>query len=267
MGNVIVLGCGPAGLAVAHAYTVAGHAIQVISNKARSPIAGTQYLSAPIKGVTPENPVAIVEYITRGTHQQYRDKVYTKVKNDAVLGPVSPAALPQEQPAWDMRVAYDHLWRMYEEDILDMPIRGSVVAEMRSSPAFRGANLVVSTIPAPALCINPQHYFYSQPVYIAPGYMGSIPDNTVICNGESTPSWYRTSRVFGHGYTEWPDRKKPPVTAVRRVEKPIATNCDCWQNVNQPINRVGRFGAWKKGILIGDVYNEAVESAEALWAS
>src|SRR3546814_9008500 len=56
--------------------------------------------------------------------------------------------------------------------------------------------------------------------------------NTVICNGEQSPSWYRLANVFGRTTVEWPGyMPKPPINSVskrseeRREGKECVSTC------------------------------------------
>jgi hypothetical protein len=126
-------------------------------------------------------------------------------------------------------------------------------------------DLVISTVPAPALC-EMNHRFQNAQVFAlgdGPG-IRSVPikvqENSIVCSGNPDISWYRTSNIFGHNTIEWPakGRKKPPIEGVVRVNKPISTNCHCFSE----IVRIGRYGAWKKGVLVHDAYYEALSALQ-----
>jgi len=159
---------------------------------------------------------------------------------------------------WDIRSTYDNLWSAYEDAVNDGVIDVGVVAEIEES-----FDLVINSIPRPVLCYK-GHDFTAQDVIAA----GDAPDlgidisnqfrcddETIICNGEESPSWYRLSRVFGHTTVEWPNNKQGfvPVATASTVRKPVWTNCDCWPHVEH----VGRYGEWAKGVLSHDAYNKA----------
>ena len=86
------------------------------------------------------------------------------------------------------------------------------------------------------------------------------PENTVVCNGNDVPSWYRLSNVFGHHTVEWPmSAKKPPVLSCAHVQKPIEHNCTCYSGFIY----AGRYGRWEKGVLSHTAYVDAFAAVAA----
>lgn len=261
---IAILGCGPAGLIAAHAATVTGHDVMIYSKKRKSEMFGAQYLHAPIPGMTDLPPVE-VDYQWNGTYEQYRRKVYGTMDVERMTGvKVSPETFGGQHLAWDIRRTYDNLWAEYSDKVQDIEeISGRWVNECVESDLF---GKVISTIPAPAICW-PQdkvHFFNSQDiwalgdapergVFIPEGYRA--PANTIVCNGEPIPTWYRSARVFGYSTVEWPGRTRPPLPNVAGVKKPLNTNCDC----HPEVVRLGRFGQWQKGVLVNHVWDAALE--------
>jgi hypothetical protein len=250
--QVTVLGCGPAGLMAVHGAVVASDVaqipidIKVVSHKQKSPLYGCQYLHQPIPGVPPVAS-AQVAYRLRGSADGYREKVYGK----GFTGTVSPEDLVGEHKAWDIRATYDWLWKRYSNLIID----GDITP--RSIWSLDG--LIISSIPRPSIC-HQGHQFGSTEITAA----GDAPDlgiyvsnqfqcdeDSVVCNGEESPSWYRMSRVFGHTTVEWPQTTIViPVSTASRVTKPTETDCNCHPN----ITHVGRYGTWRKGVLSHTAY-------------
>jgi hypothetical protein len=247
--KVAVLGCGPAGLVATHAAVLAGSEVAILSKARKSVLHGAQYLHEPIPEITEEAP-RLVHYRLQGTIDEYRQKVY----GEQWHGKVSPDEYGTEQDhnAWDLRGTYDELWDMYGSGVQDVELRPDLVAGLVSK-----VDLVISTIPAPLLCAVPdQHAFQAQQVWAAGQQVGSdfpfhCHKDTIICNGEESPSWYRMARVFDHTTVEWPFR--PSYSAAVPVNKPLAHTCTCLPQVL----RVGRYGAWQKGLLVHDAF-EAV---------
>lgn len=252
--KVAVLGCGPAGLMAVHALKHAGVVdVAIYSKPRKSEMFGAQYLHAPIPGATTSAPVTI-RYRLEGTADGYRAKVYG-------VGPpgmtVSPEEYGNEHDAWDIRSTYDELWKMY----------GSLVepwvADMTKVANLVFTNdLVISSIPAPYLCVKEgAHTFHAQEIQAlgdAPERGQTIPykapKNTVICNGEKDVSWYRLSNLFGYNTVEWSSRVQVPLKGVATLQKPLWTNCDCFPT----IIRVGRFGRWEKGVLSHTAYQDTL---------
>jgi hypothetical protein len=243
-----------------HAAAQAGHSVLVASKARKSELFGCQYLHAPIPGATTGEPVDVA-YTLQGSASDYRDKVY----GGTYRGEVSPEALGAEHKAWDIRQTYDTLWDMYGSYVqdVDFSVQGSVASALEEL----APDVVFGAIPAPLLCRSGDHAFHSEEIYAlgdapARGQFVEypVPENTILCDGTGDHGWYRASRVFGHSTMEWPGKKKPPVSGVSTVTKPLATNCDC----HPTVIRVGRYGKWTKGILSHEAYYEARSVLEAL---
>lgn len=264
--DVIVLGCGPAGLLAAQAAVDGGYKTTVLSRKQKSPLWGCQYLHQPIPGLTTMGTYVKVDYRLLGTSMGYREKVY----GDGYAGRVSPEEYEKPHLAWDLRKTYDELWDRWSCYVLDVPFRdGETVRAVLS--AFYETNphlVVISTIPAMVLCMRPEHNFASAPVWaMGDSDTQRVPvraeiisgePNVVLCNGDPDQGWYRASHVLGYGTVEWPfrpERRKPPFNGVALVQKPIKTNCNC----NDRVVRAGRYGKWEKGVLTHQVYQEVTE--------
>lgn len=251
--NVLVFGCGPAGLMVAHAAALADCNVKIVSKKRKSHLHGAQYLHAPIPYATTEAPIRVV-YELRGTAQQYREKVYGK----GWRGTVSPEDLDSDHDAWDIRSTYDWLWEAYGEYVTHMEVSSpgvwAAVAD-KLAPDF-----CFSTVPAISLCHNEDHVFGAKEIWAigdAPA-LGQrcpvpAPRSTVVCNGEKEPAWYRAANVWGYTTAEW--AKQPPFDNAVKVLKPLKTDCIC-----QPtVLRAGRYGKWEKGVLTSDAFEETVK--------
>lgn len=256
--NVAIFGVGPAGLVAAHAIKLWGGKASFFANTAqKSKLFGCQYLHKPIRGL-PEVGQAPVEYRTIGTGADYRRKVY----GDRYNGPVSPERYAGAHTAWDLRDSYAKLWDMHAEVRSIAPMAVSPERISGTADAFREAfDFVISTVPAWNLCLRPEeHTFQSQRIYAAgdaPEKGIRVPvqveDGSIICNGDPDVSWYRASRVFGHTTVEWSDQRKPPYEGVALVEKPLWSDCNCFPW----IHRLGRYGSWRKSILVHDVFEQA----------
>lgn len=263
--RLAILGAGPAGLLAAHAAALSGVEETKVITKAsiwdphepaKSPLYGCQYLHAAIPGLSVRS--ASVRYQLRGTAEEYRAKVYGEQKVR-----VSPEDYEGEHKAWDIRAAYSQLWSMY----VTHGLSGVEVATGRINhenvPALLETyDLVISTIPAPALCGIEAHIFNTQEIWAvgdAPDLGISAPveieNNMVVCNGLLDLGWYRASTVFGMTTVEWGGLVKPVEQAVR-VRKPIDNDCNCWEG---RVIRMGRYGSWRKGILAHEVFENTRE--------
>lgn len=256
--KAIVLGCGPAGLMAVHGLRHACGDFQrplevmAFSRMNKSALHGAQYLHEPIPFATPIHGRRI-DYQLRGDPYSYRMKVYGRLWD----GRVSPEDLHDPHPGWDIRATYDTLWSLYQKYIIHADVHPAVVGQILDQ---RKPDIIINSIPRDQLC-HQGHTFGCTEV-IAAGdapALGirvpfSCPDETVICNGEDNPSWYRMSRVFGHTTVEWPGAVgRVPVASAAKVRKPTYHNCDCWPE----LKHVGRYGRWEKGVLSHTAYNDA----------
>lgn len=239
-GRVPVLGCGPAGLLAAHAVALAGHEPLIISERAvKSEIPGAVYLHEPIPELTSREPDALVRFVKLGTREGYAYKVY-----GSRFHPCSWDKFDEgEQPAWVLQAVYDDLWERYSPLIAEQRIDHEAAKML--ADAFP---LVVSTIPAPALCADNEHAFGSRTVWInrrPQPEVADYGDPVIIYDGRIGAGFehYRTSLIFGHGATEY-GVDQPMYDCVRGT-KPLGTDCDCLPG----IFRAGRFGRWEPGVL------------------
>lgn len=251
MSDVAVLGCGPAGLLAAHAAEQCGHKVRVISKKRKSVIGGAQYLNEAIPGLTdPTEPDSLVRFIKWGTPEVYAKKVYGSEEAHT-----SWTNYDQEfYPAWNLQAVYDMLWGRYERDIFNFDIDTETMMD-----AIENYDVIFNSVPARAVCIEPEeHRFDCREVWIESD-IGNGPRNmTIIYNGLPGDLWYRGSTVFGHSFLEFAHERNGNVL---RVQKPLKTNCSCW--IHETV-RIGRYGEWRKGVLVTDAYHAAMDHLDAL---
>lgn len=265
--NVLVLGAGPAGLLAAEAARREGCRVDIVSQPDKhdrtrahkSPLHGCQYLHAPtiLEGV-PGTPIRYT--LVGGDAEDYREKVY----GPNWTGPVSPDEYGEagEHLAWDLRRVYDVLWNGWGNEVAAVELSPRTMYSVLDA---YGPDLVLSTVPAPALCIDMEnHGFASEQVWAIgqrqedAGQDFAFPceDNTVVCSGDFNVGWYRKARVFGVTTVEWPERMKPPLEGVVRVSKPLTSECPCWLRENNFV-RLGRYGKWQKGYLSHQAWEDA----------
>jgi hypothetical protein len=214
---------------------------------------GCQYLHAPIPGLK-DAQTAKVGYHLIGTPEQYRLKVY----GNEWKGKVSPEDFIGEHDAWDIRETYNRLWhgvKFYAHS--QIRIAGGNLSAVRMLKPDR----IISTIPAMNLCESPfaKHEFYRHLIYAsgASRPQDGLGANQVMCVGDESTDWYRSSNVFGYRTVEWPAGRsisRPEGTV--RVYKPLSTDCDCHPDVI----RVGRYGEWDKSVLVHQVYDKVVKA-------
>lgn len=254
--KVLVLGCGPAGLMAAHAFAINFHDVLIYSKRRKSEMFGAQYLHAPIPGMT-EGAGRSITYRLDGSVDGYRRKVYGPESRVQV----SPEDLIGKHTGYDIRRTYDNLWDTYGDYVQGIEFTPDVVGSLVRQ---LNPDLTISTIPAPLLCSQEEHSFMNEKVWAigdAPerGVFSpvKVPKDTVVCNGEPSPAWYRAANVFSRTTVEWPHNTKPPIEGVAEVVKPVKTTCTCLPYVH----RVGRYGRWTKGVLSHHAFQDALALA------
>lgn len=245
--KVLIFGCGPAGLMAAHAAAILGNDVIILSKARKSHMRGAQYLHAPIPGATSGDPFGIT-YSLRGSADAYREKIY----GPRYRGPVSPEDLSEGHAAWDIRQTYDWLWETYGRFVKNTDL--GAPGRISQALLWSMPDVTISTVPAPILCDDDAHQFRQEEIWSNDLDVQEVPENTVICNGEKAPAWYRASRIQGYTTVEWPNWSRPPME-IHNVVKPLTTNCICLPN----IHRMGRYGRWTKGVLSHSAFDETVE--------
>lgn len=263
MKPVAIFGVGPAGLMAAHACALAGRPIALFSKPGpggkivKSKLGGAQFLHDPIPGVNEDDADTQIEYMLRGTPEGYRAKLYG---DDPKVEFVSMERVSNHVPqqAWNMQKTYDTLWDLLSaESANGVNINAQWVQEAMDKDWF---SLIINTIPLNIICRThadmmpdvPQHRFTSAHVRIMnEPLLEDLPNDVVVYDGTEDASWYRCSKIFGYGSTEFPGMGKLPYTGLVDVRKPVWTNCNCWTGgaTGTEILRLGRYGSWTKGVL------------------
>jgi hypothetical protein len=253
--KVAVIGCGPAGLAAAHAAVGLGADVRVYAPKVKTPQRGPLLIQRAIPGINTGHPDGTIhQKVIGGSILDYRYKLYGDV-NIGINGDI----LKPYYHAWRHGETYDRLWGMYQDLIVPVMIAPSELEKMHYS-----FDLVVSTANASRMCQGGSlrevvHNFESATVYVTQDYSyPGQPDNTIIFNAGLEYPWVRSSRVFGVGSTEW-KRDSAPEGAIR-IQKPISTNCNCYPHVL----RTGRFGKWRNETWVDTAYWETYEALESM---
>jgi len=265
--KVAVIGCGPAGLAAAHAAVGLGAAVTVIAPKQQTPQRGPLLIQRPIPGINTSHPDAtIYQCVVGGSILDYRYKLYGDI-NIGINGNI----LQPHYHAWDHFRTYDRLWELYQDLVQDRTVSSIELMDMQDE-----YDLVVSTASAQKLCHRNQvlearhstsdmHTFQFAPVRITPYCeYPEQPDNTIVFNADPNVQWVRSSRVFGNEVTEWPangmllDASGKIREDSRLILKPIWTNCNCYPRVL----RTGRFGKWKNETWVDTAYWDTYEAID-----
>lgn len=271
MKPIAVLGVGPAGLMAAHALALKGKMVALFSRgdldtgPTKSRLGGAQFLWHPIPGINdPDTPDAEVRYILCGTSDVYRKKVYGDDPNVLSVS-MEHVRHNEVQQAWNLQATYDKLW---EQLVVGTQVNVDHIGPSWLDNAIEKGwfETVISTIPAPALCRRTagledgMHHFISHKVSIATDcVLENLPDNHIVYEGTPDRSWYRCSKLFGIGGTEWPSGIKPPYANLIAVQKPIRTTCNCYEG---KVIRLGRQGTWTKGILTHHAFIGAYDAVQ-----
>jgi hypothetical protein len=213
-----------------------------------------------------------ITYRKRGTSDGYRQKVYGGE-------PVPFVSFDNVQdgevvPAWSLQKVYDKMW----DGIAGKD--GHSVNAMRVTPdeLIRWVehnlwDMIICTVPRHELCLaynglggGRPHTFVSQSIYVGDEAM-STGMNEIVYNGDPEYSWYRSSNIGGYEGVEWGEDMKDVLTRMgrrtREVRKPIRHDCDCWTHGN--IVFAGRYGEWRKGVLVHDAFVTAFKAVEELY--
>jgi hypothetical protein len=246
--TIAILGCGPAGLAAAEAAVSLGHSVIIASSSNKpSKIYGCQYLHEPVPGYE-EVPHTRVGYWLNGTPDQYRKKVY----GEKWKGKVSPEDFVGEHDAWDIRATYTAMWDRLHNNRTVHFVRIHPIAngELPDTIYNQEPKIIISTIPARALCYVREHEFLFHSIWaMGSTTKGLDADDTIICDGTEEHTWYRQASVFGYRTTEW-SRNPTGGEIASAVVKPLATSCNCYPH----IYRIGRYGKWLKSYLVHEAY-------------
>lgn len=251
-----MLGAGPSGLLAVHALRLHGYRPDVLAIKRPSEIYGAMYLHEPIPYLTSDVKSQMVDYIKEGTRDGYAEKVYGHPE-----APCSWDVYAGRFQAYSLQQAYQLLWIKYEHMVKDVYFGGGHMAQKITE----NYQVVINTIPRTMLCnLEAGHQFLSQPIVIEKALPDGmeLDDNTIMYNGILEVPWYRASQIFGQSSSEYAvDSMTSPVMpsgkSLRGI-KPIENDCNC----NPRFHHVGRFGKWKKGVLVHHAFHDTVEIIE-----
>lgn len=256
MNKVTILGAGPSGLLAALAAEQKGHEVEIIARGEKSIIDGAQWLQKPILGLNDLQDPTMITYAKVGTVDGYAQKAYGEPEAQVSWD----SFVSGDRPGWPLLKAYDQLWDMYKDRIITYSLKPVDIRSMLDKNPDRA---FFCSIPASMLCMDlAAHDFDFQRVIFSDEPYVQVP-NMIVYNGRESDRWYRTSCLFGKCSTEYAihgeDRDaEASLTLPGRREgiKPISNNCSCWSSYPNFI-RVGRFGTWRRGVLVDHAYHQA----------
>lgn len=248
MMHIAVLGCGPAGMMVAHALAREQVDFDIFSDRAApSPMGGAMYLHVAVPGLTEADPDGRIQVIKRGTEGGYRHKIGRNARVGTSWTKFKDGLLP----VWNLQAAYAKLWTAYSGAVKELKVHRSLLEWLLGT-----YDAVYSTIPKWVLCGRPEHEFATQQVWIRTGEDLGVPADTMIYSGKSDEAWYRASNIFGSQSKEYPREQLGGVL----VRKPLFNTCNC----HPEVFRFGRYGCWEKHWLTHDAYTGARDSVRML---
>jgi len=245
--KIAVIGCGPAGLAAAHAASGLNAGVVIYSPGEKSPQRGPLVLQRPIPAISTDHPDGYIkQLVIGGSILDYRYKLYGDI-NISIQGNI----LAEGYHCWRMIETYDALWERYMQ-----PGEGhaaQVLMEVTAqdlSHMVHEFDLVINTAPLHKLCYK-GHNFKSRPVVITMtrSYPNQPPDTTVFNAGNYYP-WVRSAWLLGNECTEWLPGTAPEDEEQITIRKPISHDCDCYPDVLL----TGRFGAWRNETWVDTAY-------------
>jgi hypothetical protein len=262
----------------AHACALKGVPFSIFSmpngdgNVSPSKIGGAQFLHTAIPTLTEDDPDFVLTYRLSGDPAGYHQKVYGGNPNVPFVS-MSGVHDGERQAAWNLRRIYDQMWNGIcgadGHSVNAAKIDAQLMLDWMRDDLWA---CVVSTIPRMSLCLThaglvdrSPHSFTSQTIHIVQGEDMGIPYNEIHYDGTKERSWYRSSNINGVVGTEWAEDMLPPYSKSKAVSvrKPIAHSCDCW-NDEPRLVFAGRYGQWKKGVLVQDGFVQTWQALEEL---
>lgn len=259
MSKVAILGAGPTGLMAAWAVLRNGHEPVIYSRDIQPPsVNEDMFLYRSLPGV-PDGAPFRLEIFQFGNRDGYARKVYggTDVETSwEQLGP-NPSVI-----AWWLKPTYEMLWEYFRGDLIPLDANYHAAKLLTHEHP-----LVISTLPAPAICGNPRHLFVDIQTWLArykdPDWDQWRSPNQMIYNGDEESQWFRFTSL--NGWRTWEYAVVPPAsevsddTPIFPGKKFLSNTCDCLPNVF----RVGRYAQWRRGVL----NHHAFEQATSILAS
>lgn len=260
MSAIAILGAGPTALMAAYAVERNGHEPVLYSrDPEQAHVNADMFLYRALPDLADQEQFRL-EIHRWGSRGGYAEKVYGE--RDAK---VSWDELPfGTVVAWWLKPTYDLLWERYKGAVQPLDVNGYVAQLL-----LKQHPLVMSTLPAPAVCVDPTHAFSDKPTWLA-RYWDELADlqrhpNQMLYNGDVNygSKWFRYTCL--NGWRTWEYAVVPPSsevtsdTPILPGKKFLSNTCDC----HPALYRVGRWAQWKRGVL----NHHAFEQATSILAS
>lgn len=285
--KVAILGCGPTGLLAAHACWMSGVDFDIFSKKRKSFLFGSQYLHTPIPRIVEEYEGEDIEYVNIGTPEEYRRKAH----GDRWDGVIEDGAFETSHRGWDIRQAYERLWRRYANKITQYEIKPPVPTHEGYELLFSREDLpplnpnysrtvedlrlfeydlVISSVPRKIWAITGEEFTFSMAWVAgdAPEHGKFVPfdlprDNQILLDGTDEVEYTRLSKVFGYTSVEWPYKALcKPYEGASQLIRPLAYVPGPYENMANQFLHVGRYGQWEKGVVASDAFETVLEAVQ-----
>jgi hypothetical protein len=245
--RIAVIGCGPAGLAAAHAAHGLGAGVTIYSPGQKSPQRGPLVLQRPIPAISTDHPDGYIkQLVIGGSILDYRYKLYGDI-NISIQGNI----LADGYHCWKFIETYDRLWELYMEPGECRAAHVTMdVSSQELSWMVHEFDLVINTAPLRNICYK-AHTFRDKPVEITMNRSyPNQPEDTTIFNAGNYYPWVRSAWLLGNECTEWLPGTVPDELESITIHKPISHDCDCYPDVLL----TGRFGAWRNETWVDTAY-------------
>jgi NADPH-dependent glutamate synthase beta chain and related oxidoreductases len=160
--RIAVIGCGPAGLAAAHAAHGLGAGVTIYSPGQKSPQRGPLVLQRPIPAISTDHPDGYIkQLVIGGSILDYRYKLYGDI-NISIQGD----QLREGYHCWEFIKTYDKLWELYMEPGAGRAAHvNRMITPQELTELHYHVDLVINTAPLNKLCYR-EHGFQSKAVEI-----------------------------------------------------------------------------------------------------
>lgn len=238
--KVVIIGSGPAGLLACHAAVLNDLQPVMYSPDVSPPrLHGAQYLHSYIPDLPGFTPF-LIKYSYYGDREGYSKKIYGTTDVNCSWGKFGFEVI-----AWDLGRIADELWSRYRMLIKERTVQPNELGLLVEQNEY-----VINT--APLDVIAPMGEFEVEYVWVAAADNHRMGPNEIHYYGDDRPE-YRRSYIMGKGQVEYPDGPTGPVEGAVRIPKPLRARAH-----TPGVYRLGRYGQWKKGILVDQVFKEAM---------
>ncbi len=249
---VAIVGSGPAACMAAWALHLKEVPFCIYTQSLEpSTLRGAQYLHYLPPGLEFES--AMITYSKFGTREGYAKKIY----GDGYEGPVSWDKFPAgEVPGWPLRKVYAWLHDFFRPSMLE-----SEVDRDQMNLLCDHFEWVFNTAPGHLFASNPLDCGLEvENVWVVSRDVSGMLRPVIIYDGREVVPFYRVSYLENTLSVEYPWSEEPPEEGCVKVVKPLSMAASPMRSNIVP---VGRYGQWKKGVLVDEVFKQVIEFCDA----